>query len=570
MPKQIHYEVFVRRGASPSWSLIDANERRDEALDLAKAKMASGFVSGVKVVKETYDDSSGDYVSLVIFEEGARKIKTKKEEEDAPPILPCLTPDDLYSVHSRQTLTRLFSETLARWKQTVTEMIHRADSLEKLEATGTLFQHAVQKIAIAQGNSTGVPIAQVIRSVNELADRAIQRVYREEKSGKIVVCKTAAELAVFAEARQNAPDAVFIIGTAFAKYLAPAPSWSAKLSLVLAVIAAPPAEGKGRTILLGLCDAVVGEILGGSAALQELIGPMPDLGAALIAMSDLYLGRVSADQNSVLGQLSSFFGKDKLLDARTALGRRVLAELKTHKKLAETVEIEMRHLRAITSRLVLGPPRLVPHQDIVSAVTIRSRRLVQPEVIGDYLAPAASNLIERSMRLLALEENIVGAENKRRIWDFLKPIVASAPFEATLLDPKIPPFDRLARAAALQSRVLKSGLTDGFKAEASAAIDQVTVRILEPGRLAALLSHPERAPTMMVTLFQALISDGVPQGATSAAICEALSGHVSGGVLLRALIGDAERRGEIDPSGSVVAGLTRLGLIKPPAAKSAA
>jgi hypothetical protein len=570
MPKQIHYEVFVRRGTSPSWALIDANERRDEALELARDKMAGGFVSGVKVVKETYDDSSGDYISLVIFEEGARKIKTRKEEEDAPPILPCLTPDDLYSVHSRQTLTRLFSETLARWKQTVTEMIHRADSLEKLEATGTLFQHAVQKIAIAQGNSTGVPIAQVIRSVNELADRAIQRVYREEKSGKIMVCKTAAELAVFAETRQGAPDAVFIIGTAFAKYLAPAPSWSTKLSLVLAVIASPPAEGKGRTILLGLCDAVVGEILGGSAALQELIGPMPDLGSALIAMSELYLGRVSSDQNSVLGQLSSFFGKDKLLDARTALGRRVLAELKTHKKLAETVEVEMRHLRAITSRLVLGPPRLVPHQDIVSAITIRSRRLVQPEIIGEYLAPAASNLIERAMRLLALEENIIGAENKRRIWDFLKPILTSAPFEATLLDPKQPPFDRLARAATLQSRVLKSGLTDGFKAEASALIDQATVRILEPGRIAALLSQPERAPTMMVTLYQALISDAVPQGSTSSAICEALSAHVSGGVLLRALIGDAERRGETDPSGSVVAGLARLGLIKPPSAKSAA
>ncbi|MFO1236983.1 MAG: hypothetical protein U1F24_08220 [Alphaproteobacteria bacterium] len=42
----------------------------------------------------------------------------------------------------------------------------------------------------------------------------------------------------------------------------------------------------------------------------------------------------------------------------------------------------MLHLRAaITSRLVMGPPRLVPHDDIVAAVTLRSRHLVQTSAI---------------------------------------------------------------------------------------------------------------------------------------------------------------------------------------------
>ena len=431
MPKQIHYEIFVRRGASPGWSLVDANERRDEALEAAKAILAKGHATGVKVVKETYDEATGDFMGLTIFEDGTRKVKVRREAEDAPPALPCLTPDDLYAVHARVTLGRLFADTLARWKLTVTELIHRADMLEKLEATGTLFQHAVQKVALAQAGDTGDSVVSLIRALNDLADRAIKRVYREEASKRVVVCASAAELAAFASAKASAPDAAFIIGMAFAKYLAPAANWDQKLGLTLAVLAAPPAEGPARTILCTLADAIVGEILSGSAALQQLMGPMPDLGAALVAMSDLYLGRTPmAGVENSLTRLAAMFGADRLLDARTALGRRVLAELKTHKKLSPTVEGELTHLRAITSRMVLGPPRLISHDDIVGAVTLRSRHLVQSGPIEDYLKGVA-HPAERVLRLLALEENIVGAENKRRVWDNLKPILSSAAFEAS-------------------------------------------------------------------------------------------------------------------------------------------
>ena len=45
---------------------------------------------------------------------------------------------------------RLLIDFLSRNKITITELIHRADLLEKLEATGTVYQHAIQKIAVAQ------------------------------------------------------------------------------------------------------------------------------------------------------------------------------------------------------------------------------------------------------------------------------------------------------------------------------------------------------------------------------------------------------------------------------------
>ncbi len=512
MAKQVHFEVFVRRGASPGWSLLDAIDKREEALETARAILAKGTVTGVKVVKETYDDATGDFMALTIFEDGTRKVKMRREDEDAPPVLPCLTPNDLYSVHARVTLGRLFADTLARWKVTVTELIHRADLLEKLEATGTLFQHAVQKIALAQAGESGESVVTLIRALSDLADRAIQQVYRAEASKRVMTCASAAEFAAFAAAKGAQPDATFVIGMAFAKYLAPAANWDEKLDRTLAVIEAAPAESPAREIVAGLADAIVGEILSGSAALQQLIGPLPDLGSALLAMSDLYIGRVPAGgAQSSLARLAAMFGADRLLDARTALGRRVLMELKTHKRLGATVEIEMGHLRTITSRLVLGPPRLVPHEDIVGAVTLRSRHLVQSGPLEDYLK-TATQPAERILRLLALEENIVGAENKRRIWDHIKPILASAAFEAALALPSVPQLTRLARAAELQARLAKSGLAEAVRAEGVALIDHVARKTMDPARLVAALADPAKGANAAQAIRAALDGGAIPQG----------------------------------------------------------
>lgn len=523
MGRHIHYELFIRRGTARGWTLQDAIERRDEAIEAAKAQMATGFVTAVRVVKETFDDESNDFRSVVILEDGnTKKISVAREDEDAPNALPCFTPDDLYSVHARHTMSRLFADTLARWKLTITELIHRPDMLEKLEATGTLFQHAVQKIAIAQSSTNGVPIAQIIRALNELADRAIQRVYREQRAKRIVMCKDAAELVALADARAGQPEASLALGLAFAAYLAPAPSWLVKLDLALELIETPPKTDAGRALLMPLADAVVGEILNGSAALQELIGAMPDLGSALVAMSDLYLGRPpQTEHSSGLARLSAFFGSDRLLDARTALGRRVLAEVRTHKRLAPTVDAEMRLLRAITQRLVLGPPQLVPHEDIVSAITVRSRRLVQSDTIGELVKDARSPL-EKIERMLMLEENVIGAENKRRIWDHIKPVLASPAFESALLDPKLGALERLSVAAKLQHRILRSSLAEAARGEGAAAIDGIARRTVDQVRGQVLGADRAKGAAAALAFAKALEAGAVPKGACEAAVRDVL------------------------------------------------
>ena len=123
MGRQVHFEVFRRAGARGGWSLHGVVGERERALTMAQEMMAGERATGVKVVKETYDDETGDYLTLKIFEDGHNKMKVAPAQEETPQVLPCFKPDDLYSYHARQTMRRLLSDFLARNKITITELI---------------------------------------------------------------------------------------------------------------------------------------------------------------------------------------------------------------------------------------------------------------------------------------------------------------------------------------------------------------------------------------------------------------------------------------------------------------
>jgi len=115
--KQIHYEIYARFGGG-DYALLEAMTDRAKALKLAEETLKEGHAAAVKVMKETFDDATGEFATLKIFEDG-KIVKTVKkpsklDDEDAAPPLPCFKPDDLYSVHARATMARMLSDALAR------------------------------------------------------------------------------------------------------------------------------------------------------------------------------------------------------------------------------------------------------------------------------------------------------------------------------------------------------------------------------------------------------------------------------------------------------------------------
>src|ERR1700712_6034143 len=218
MVSQVHYEIFKRMGAKGGWTLHDVRNDRDSAVMLAQNLMADEKATGVKVVKETYNDDTGDFLTLKIFEDGHNQVKIAPAQEDAPHALPCFKPEDLYSYHARQTMSRLLTDFLSRNKITITELIHRADMLEKLEATGTLYQHAIQKVAVAQAANTTTPVQQIVKSLNELTTQAFNRVYRDQRKG-LFPDPTPEQFAELAVKLASQGEAAYIFNGALARHL---------------------------------------------------------------------------------------------------------------------------------------------------------------------------------------------------------------------------------------------------------------------------------------------------------------------------------------------------------------
>src|SRR5262249_40883773 len=223
---------------------------RQSAIDTAQSLMANDQATGVKVVKETYNDETGDFLSLKIFEDGHNQMKIAPAQEDVPNALPCFKPEDLYSYHARATMTRLIPDFLARNRVTISELCVRADLLEKLEATGTLLQHAIQKIAVAQAASTSQPVQGIIKSLLELVTKAFNRVYRDERANLFPDTKPGG-FGSLATKLSEQGDGAYVLNGAIARHLKDAKGWDDKVFRLLKLTEEVPTNPKGALLLLG-------------------------------------------------------------------------------------------------------------------------------------------------------------------------------------------------------------------------------------------------------------------------------------------------------------------------------
>ncbi len=482
MPNEVHYEIFSRQGSKGGWKMLDVRSDREVAIEFAKSLMAEDRATGVKVVKETYNNETGDYLTLKIFEDGHNQFKSTPAQEDQPHALPCFKPDDLYSYHARATASRLLAEYLSRNKLTFTELSHRADALERLEATGTILQHAIQKVAVAQAASTTTPVQQIVKTLNELVNRAIQKVYRDTRDKYFPTVplsgfnKLAAKLC-------KEPDGAYVLNGAIANYLRDAKGWDDKVLRLLALT--EQADGDGRALLLASIDAMIAEVLGGAAALRDLIGAQDCFGDEMANLVELFLGaepKVTGAHNGLIA-LTHHFAADDLPEARTAIAQRLMAEFRSIKRLRPaSLTEEFQTLRKIADRLVRGVGKYLSHEDLIAAFTLRSRRLVTNETLSEHLAGAATP-DDKVNRLLDVEENIIGAENKRRLAEFVVPVITALSFETYFQNPKLPILSRLQTLSHLQVRVVRSGFQEPRKQEIADLLDRTANEIEQRAKL---------------------------------------------------------------------------------------
>lgn len=476
MADEVHYETFRQQQPKGSWVLEGVNAKRDDAIKLAEALVARRRAAGARVVKQAYDPKTSDFLSLTIFETGARSLALDPKAEDAPTARVCQAPEDFYTPEARSVVARLLSDYLARQRLTAGELMHRADALKQFEATDAAFQHAVQRIAVVQSAGSDTPVQDIIKRLNALVIAAMHQVYRDAEQGRFVEAGID-NIGELATSFAGAEDGSYLFNAALARYLKPAGSWDGKLSRLTAALDKAPASGDGRTLLCECVDAMIEEVVGSPAALAELLGGRDNMNAALQVLIELFLGHAAAGAQPGVAALAAHFAKGALPRARRAVAQRILAELKSTRRLVPTSVLdEIKALRRIAARLMGGVGPFLDPEDLAAAFTLRGRRVVTRQAL-DQALDGAANPDEKLERLFFVLHNVIGAENKRALAAYLTPFLSGGSFEGHYLAAHPSPATVLKRLAEHQARVMRAGFSAEQCDDIASLFDRLAVQV---------------------------------------------------------------------------------------------
>lgn len=515
MAKKIHYEVFVTRAGSRAWALHQTFDERAKALNVAKYALLQKDFSGAKVVKETHDPTTGEFLPITIFEEGGPITTSVARRRQQGGRIPCVKPCDLYLPDARAAISRVLEETLKLEGLTTMELLHRADVLEDLQARGTILQHAMQKWAITYATAENQDVAEIMKQLNELVSSGMARVFRENREGGIPSV-TASDLGPVWDVACKTLEPNYVINRSIARLLSKVRDLSDKLPVLMTLVDNLADDKNGKMACLASIDEFVADLVIGRASLDALHGVQPDLGASLTIMVDLFLGQI--DYPDIAGrkglkQLAQSFAMGRLPQSRRAVIRRVLEELNGIKSLSpDDVHREVTLTRQLAKKMVLCPAQMVSNDEIVSAFENRSTRLTTPIMTERYLSgtmmPDA-----RIEILLDLADNIIGDANKARLVHYIIPILTGTKMEQMFLDGNEPLLRRLGRLAALQSRVVVCAFPDLEKKKIIKEFSKLSSRAEEEGKLfSSIMMRPvsgaEKALTFLRLLDAKILAEG--------------------------------------------------------------
>ncbi len=522
---QVHYEFFVRRQPGSGWSLELATEDRARAVETAEQALADGRVAAVRVTKETLDEETREFRSVTILSKGApERTKVKKVREDTEPL--CVSPSDLYTCHARERIGRLLDNWLLRNKATAFELLHRPDLVEKLEASGIELQHAIQKIAIPEAQARGIGVHELIRSFQQLAERAIERLLKDHRKG-VLPDLDREGFAAAAERLIAEPERAYLLGAGVAASIAPARTWSEKVGRLLDLADAAPQEPQARAAALQVIEQPLAEILGSRSGLADLLGPDLDLGGQLAAMTrlagadavealigfDTKVSRIMPALSEPAERLARWLSGSAFESCRVAIAQRVLRELVGPRRLKSgdaAGEIEL--LRGLAMALTAAGDRVLTLDDIHGAFSARSKMLVNSDFVEALLGDEMTAR-EEVESLIWLAENVTGGANKRQAARYLSANVSALRFEKEMRYGPDSPATRMAALAALQKGVLRAGLVVEDAAPIQVKIGEIGGMIEADGKIVAMIAKaPAPAVHRLNLLLRIAIGEAAPMG----------------------------------------------------------
>lgn len=471
MARQENFEILGQRGNS--WTILDVLDDKQAAV--ARSEQLSRKYAAVKVVREFFDEASGMFQSFEVCFHGTRRKPSKFDDDGAPPIT-CWKVQDFFSFEGRRTISRLLRDPLQRHGITATELVHSAEYIDLIEAAGTVVQAAVQRAAIAQVRDTGDSVQRRVRELYDLIARGSEIVRKDWAQGRVPTLEPDRFDDLVARLGAGSRR-TYLLNSALVGYLADADGLHQKLVRVLALFR-PDHEPWVHEVI----DSFVGELLSGGVAIQGLLGPQPDRGHALAAMADLAHGTYRAPASRPAPdaeRLAGYIGAGHMPLAKTALEDRLIDGVKSAPGFSQGgLDDRLRAIRNLMAHLAGADGHVLGGADMEAALADRSGRCLHDDAVTDHLGPA-TNPGRRAEALLDLEPLVIGAANKRKLANYVLPILTLPDNELFFLQENGDVSDRLRCLTRLQVKVVASRFQDMHRRQMAEKLDQLNVRIVQ-------------------------------------------------------------------------------------------
>ncbi|MBU1348217.1 MAG: hypothetical protein KKA16_14855 [Alphaproteobacteria bacterium] len=526
MSGTVHYELYIRKTGPAPWTLMLATEERKQAVEQAEEILRDKHAVAVRVTKETLDPDTMEFASTTVLTRGAPEAPKKRLVAVDDDRSNCLGPQDLYAPHARELIGRVLEDWLMRNGATVFELLHRPDLVERLEAAGVELQHALQKVAIPESQSTGQPAHELIRHYQKLAEQAMERVIIAGRKGTFPDLANRS-LADVAHRLAGSPDRAFVMGGVIAGALVGVRGARARLDRLMDMADRAPMDGAPRAMIMVAIEQILCELLAARTNLSEVLGPALDQGGSLAAVVRMVAPReiealIAHDPRMAL-LMPSVDGPAARLGDRLAVGeypilaaslaRMVLRELMGPRRLRPSdAPGEIDILRTLAMSLTATAGRLLTLEEVQTAFTERSKSLVTADFVQAYVVPCDTVLCEAE-QLTRLCENVTGVANKRSAARWLAACVTSLRFESEMRTSAPTAAKKLLVLAQLNRSVKAAALSDNDTEQIMGAIGHVGGVIEAEAKLTAQLARAQApVPQKLAALLRLASGETAPQG----------------------------------------------------------
>ena len=514
MAGPVHYELYIRKTAPSPWTLMQATEDRQQAIETAEEILRDQHAVAIRVTKETLDPDTMEFNSVTVLTRGAPEAP-KKRVVDAADRPKCMTPADLYMPHARELLGRVLEDWLMRNGVTPFELLHRPDLIERLEASGVEVQHAIQKIAIPESQATGQPTHDLIRHYQRLTEQAMERVVTVGRKGLFADLANRS-LADVAHRLAGTPDRAFVMGGVIAGALVGVSGARARLDRLMDLADRAPMDGAPRALVMVGIEQILVELLGARTGLAEILGPALDQGGSLAAVVRMVapreIGALIAHDPRMALLMPAVDGAAARLGQRldageypilaASLARMVLRELQGPRRLRPSdAPGEIDILRTLAMSLTATAGRLLTLEEVQNAFIERSKSLVTADFVQAYAVSCETVLCEAE-QLTRLCENVTGSANKRSAARWLAACVTSLRFETEMRGPGPTAARKLQVLAQLQRSIRAAALSQHDTDQIGGAIGVIGGVIEAEAKLTRQLA---RAPASVSQKFSALL-----------------------------------------------------------------